>query len=90
MQAKLFERFSQGDASTTRRFGGAGLGLAISRNLIELMGGALAFQSKPNEGSTFTFTLRLPICEAPLPGLPSVPRSPLAQSRILLLDDGAS
>ncbi len=90
VQAKLFERFSQGDASTTRRFGGAGLGLAISRNLIELMGGALAFQSKPNEGSTFTFTLRLPICEAPLPGLPSVPRSPLAQSRILLLDDGAS
>ena len=90
VQAKLFERFSQGDASATRRFGGAGLGLAISRNLIELMGGGLAFQSKLNEGSTFTFTLRLPICDAPLPTLSSVTRSPLAQSRILLLDDSAS
>jgi signal transduction histidine kinase/DNA-binding response OmpR family regulator/integral membrane sensor domain MASE1 len=87
-QGKLFERFSQADASTTRRYGGAGLGLAISKNLVELMGGKLSFQSKLNEGSTFTFSLRLSICaEAPAP---LEPRSQLAQSRILLVDDSAA
>jgi signal transduction histidine kinase/CheY-like chemotaxis protein/integral membrane sensor domain MASE1 len=87
-QSKLFERFSQADASTTRRYGGTGLGLAISKNLVELMGGQLGFQSKAGEGSTFTFTLRLPVCDSSLARVE--PRSEIERSRILIVDDSAT
>jgi signal transduction histidine kinase/CheY-like chemotaxis protein/integral membrane sensor domain MASE1 len=60
-QGKIFQKFSQADASTTRRFGGTGLGLAISKNLVEMMGGTLTFVTKEGEGSKFTVTLRLPV-----------------------------
>ena len=63
--ARIFERFTQADATTTRRFGGTGLGLAISFRLVEMMGGKLDVVSAPGRGSTFFFTLMLPRVEAP-------------------------
>jgi signal transduction histidine kinase len=63
-QAKLFQPFTQADASTTRKYGGTGLGLAISKKLCEAMGGAITIESQIGQGSTFTISL--PIHEAAL------------------------
>ena len=85
---RLFESFSQMDASTTRRYGGTGLGLAISKRLADLMGGALSVESEEGRGSTFHF--EIVAREAAAPPRPARDEAPLAGKRLLLVDDNAT
>lgn len=87
---ELFEPFTQASASTAREFGGSGLGLSISRGLVELLGGQLVAESEPGRGSTFRFTLALAL--APAAAVAALPAPPpdfqrLRDYRVLLAED---
>jgi len=79
-QEKIFDSFRQADGSTTRQFGGTGLGLTISRQLIELMGGRLQVVSAAGQGSTFSFSIPMEVASA------QTPKTVLAKQHVLVMD----
>jgi PAS domain S-box-containing protein len=81
----VFQQFSQADSSTTRRYGGTGLGLAISKKLVELMGGSMLVESQEGKGSTFGFSLRMPLADAS--AVTPAPAASLRGLRVLIVDD---
>jgi signal transduction histidine kinase/CheY-like chemotaxis protein len=90
VQGKIFDSFTQADASTTRQFGGTGLGLAISARLTDLMGGRIWLESELGKGSVFNFTLNLGICKQPPPLVVPLNPSELSGLPVLVVDDNAT
>ncbi|HKB41591.1 MAG TPA: response regulator, partial [Gemmataceae bacterium] len=88
-QAKIFQAFEQEDTSTTRKYGGTGLGLTIAARLVTLMGGAITVDSVPGRGSTFAFTARFG--RRPHPPEPAGSLQPILRGlRVLIVDDNAT
>ena len=88
-QAAVFDRFTQVDGSTTRKYGGTGLGLTISRQLVEAMGGNIGVDSSPGVGSTFWFNLKYQKQPREKQGTAPLTLGPvnLTQARVLVVDD---
>jgi len=86
-QDLIFEAFTQADGSTTRRYGGTGLGLTIARRLVELMGGRMWVESTENVGSTFHFTAKFGMAELPLLGGKPPATRKLFEVSVLIVDD---
>ena len=87
-QSRLFIAFEQADATISTKYGGTGLGLSISQNLVAKMGGRIAVQSEAGKGSTFSFTVKLPLTESTGdPELGSVAVPELMDRRILVVED---
>jgi PAS domain S-box-containing protein len=87
---RLFQSFSQVDASTTRRYGGTGLGLAISKRLSEMMGGTMWVESEAGRGSVFHFTIKAEAAPAPELAVKPDEHARLTGKRLLVIDDNAA
>ncbi len=87
VMGRLFKSFSQGDASVSRKFGGSGLGLVISRKLTEFLGGTIGVESTPKQGSLFWFTIEVKVVEASTPNLIGSYLPKLKNMRVLAVDD---